>query len=657
MIDAVDMYESIDSSDAADATDPIERIEPTEPTDSTEPLEQIDSSESSDHRDHLEPRRGLRMVRIVNRPAAGMALHAGRRTLLCFGLALVLALALVAPQASIAAAPASADSLSSPQLSIAVGASQSVGVAVPIVVSGNAEPARSLYLYVDSDDFGCQYNPANEAGIGSGVTALSAASGAGIGPGNFTSQFSYVPPLTGSYELCAYVDASPADAPDATAYTTFEAEQPAASLAVHVSASAYAGSPATVSVSGQSAVARSLYVYVGPDRGACGVDPATESGGEFDATALTGESGSPVGPGTFSVSRPFTPRAAAAYLICAYVDYAASGPPDTLSTLTFQARVRASLAIRVSPRPAVGVVSTVIVSGSAGLVRRLYVYASLTAVACEAFPAEENLTVPRPLTLADGSRTVIGPGKFLRRYRYRVPTAGHYRICGYLDLATSDRPDARASLSFSNHGAGVLPPAVPAGNCTTNRVPASVELSAINRCRAFEGVGPLRLPDNWSSLTVPEQLLVVINLERIGRGLAPVIGLSATLDRFAQLGAEADADPGFPSGPFGGGSIWAENSDVLGADLGWMYDDGFADGNIDCKRRGDQGCWGHRKIVLSDASDTPLVGGGGYVHGRSYNSYTFEMLYGYRTSGLVFRWAGELRHFAHRPQIEPLVAS
>ena len=36
--------------------------------------------------------------------------------------------------------------------------------------------------------------------------------------------------------------------------------------------------------------------------------------------------------------------------------------------------------------------------------------------------------------------------------------------------------------------------------------------------RAAEGVGPMTLPTNFTSLTVQEQILVLVNLERVDRG-------------------------------------------------------------------------------------------------------------------------------------------
>ena len=42
--------------------------------------------------------------------------------------------------------------------------------------------------------------------------------------------------------------------------------------------------------------------------------------------------------------------------------------------------------------------------------------------------------------------------------------------------------------------------------------------------RRPQGVGPIVLPSYYESLTVPEQLLVAIDLERVNRGEDPFIG-------------------------------------------------------------------------------------------------------------------------------------
>jgi hypothetical protein len=158
------------------------------------------------------------------------------------------------------------------------------------------------------------------------------------------------------------------------------------------------------------------------------------------------------------------------------------------------------------------------------------------------------------------------------------------------------------------------------------------EVAAIDSARAQEGVGPIYLPSDYDSLTRDEQLLVVIDLERVGRGLPPVAGIVASLDAVAQRGtavagapAGSYEDPQFPAGfrvahhtafawrctqDGGGGFVCngsgepgaaiAAGGDInpLDADYGWMYNDGPGGSNADCRTPSAKGCWGHRDNIL-----------------------------------------------------------
>ncbi len=137
-------------------------------------------------------------------------------------------------------------------------------------------------------------------------------------------------------------------------------------------------------------------------------------------------------------------------------------------------------------------------------------------------------------------------------------------------------------------------------------------LAAVNRAHALEGIRPMVLPADYGHLSVPEQLFVAVNLERVDRGLAPFVGLTTALDQNAQRGADNADDPPEPRGAYAlDDAEWAGgSSNGLDAVYGWMYDDGFDSGNLDCLRRDDPGCWGHRKGILDDfGSGTNLVMG------------------------------------------------
>ncbi len=169
--------------------------------------------------------------------------------------------------------------------------------------------------------------------------------------------------------------------------------------------------------------------------------------------------------------------------------------------------------------------------------------------------------------------------------------------------------------------AGILPP----DNPPSNIAPGSADfLTSIDAARAQEGVGTLNISEAvLSSLPVAEQAFIVINDERIDRGLPAISYMTSQLNAQAQQGADAGADPGFPSSLGGGsqmiwgGSIWAGGlTSVLEADFYWMYSDGYggvhgATTNSDCTSGASGGCWGHRDIMLhqfhSCGSSAPII--------------------------------------------------
>ena len=122
-------------------------------------------------------------------------------------------------------------------------------------------------------------------------------------------------------------------------------------------------------------------------------------------------------------------------------------------------------------------------------------------------------------------------------------------------------------------------------------------LAAVNHAHALEGIRPMVLPPDFGHLTVPDQLFVAVNLERVDRGLAPFVGLTAALNDNAQRGADDANDPPDPGRDYAlDDAEWAGgSSNGLDAVYGWMYDDGYDSGNLDCIRRDASGCWGHRK--------------------------------------------------------------
>ncbi|HWE69887.1 MAG TPA: hypothetical protein VG205_05965 [Acidimicrobiales bacterium] len=231
---------------------------------------------------------------------------------------------------------------------------------------------------------------------------------------------------------------------------------------------------------------------------------------------------------------------------------------------------------------------------------------------------------------------------------------------------TAARTPAAATAAPASHllglGIGLLPPSNPVGNILSNPNlfssgacsligtllsncqnpcadgssgglwPILVEtlgctnytLQSVDNAAAQEGLSPMTLPSNFDNLSVPEQLFVVADLERIDRGLPPYLGLVPALSNAAQQAAVNVADPTVPAGypvatdangylMYGG--AWAGGyQTVLGVDYAWMYQDGWggspsATSNIACTGPTAPGCWGHRDELLgSDPGFNPGVG-------------------------------------------------
>jgi hypothetical protein len=162
--------------------------------------------------------------------------------------------------------------------------------------------------------------------------------------------------------------------------------------------------------------------------------------------------------------------------------------------------------------------------------------------------------------------------------------------------------------------AGILPPSNPPANIA----PASSDwLQSVDAGRAAEGVGPMEISEAaLGALPIDQQVLTVVNEERIDRGLPPIEDITSQLDAAAQAGANAGADPAFPTTLTGGapivfgGAVWAGTPSTLESDYYWMYDDGWggsrsATVNGACSPLSPAGCWQHRDIVLHEFANCP----------------------------------------------------
>lgn len=194
-------------------------------------------------------------------------------------------------------------------------------------------------------------------------------------------------------------------------------------------------------------------------------------------------------------------------------------------------------------------------------------------------------------------------------------------------------------------------------------------LGAINNARSLEGLSPMALPSNWYSLSTPQQLFVVVDLERTARGLAPYLGINAALSAEAQRAAVGNTDPGIApgfaigtdsQGVPGMGAAWSGGFAVLAADYIWMYDDGWggsraATSNVACTSPSAIGCWAHRDELLGydpgynpgvglDATNVEVGVGFALVSGSSSFTVLAELPKG-AAPAMTFTWANNVQPY------------
>ncbi|MDA8117771.1 MAG: hypothetical protein M0000_10430 [Actinomycetota bacterium] len=203
-----------------------------------------------------------------------------------------------------------------------------------------------------------------------------------------------------------------------------------------------------------------------------------------------------------------------------------------------------------------------------------------------------------------------------------------------------------------------IPPAKPwgsacgSGGYNESGSCVSVILYDINQARAQESLPAMVLPVNFSLLTGAEQMFVLMNLERTARGLAPLTGMTPSLNSYAETGAAQGSDSVAPGYSYSS-SIWAGNEvNPLAAMYDWMYYDGLnPDGtsiNVSCSTSNTSGCWQHRDIILYQSASNLDAGGAVALNAAGYfASYCAVIVADTQlpASGYVFTWNQELSDF------------
>ncbi|MHB8190377.1 MAG: CAP domain-containing protein [Ferrimicrobium sp.] len=217
---------------------------------------------------------------------------------------------------------------------------------------------------------------------------------------------------------------------------------------------------------------------------------------------------------------------------------------------------------------------------------------------------------------------------------------------------TAERSVSPPAMSLSNPSANIAPNFYATCGLDNGSSPNSVgcqqaAIAQINQARGAEGLPAMVLPSNYYSLTPAEQLFVLVNEERVSRGLAPALGLVAGISNDALVGAQSNTDPqvliptSYSALPFTGseGANWAADYSTAASVFDWMYNDGLNSGNIDCVSGNTSGCWGHRaNILLAEPSGSvPVMGTASIVEpaGSTYGGLESDTM----VVGAVPSWA------------------
>jgi hypothetical protein len=181
----------------------------------------------------------------------------------------------------------------------------------------------------------------------------------------------------------------------------------------------------------------------------------------------------------------------------------------------------------------------------------------------------------------------------------------------------------------SNFSVGSLPRACQAD--PTGAVCINASVSYLNQARASLGQPPYALPSNFTSLSPPQQDLVLTNLDRVLYSLPPITGLTDALNRDATAALASDSDPTPSTSDWYGytsNAAWG-NANIVLAYEGWMYDDGPGSGNVDCTTSNPGGCWGHRHDILWQFGPGALaMGAAAGVDSSGNASYTMLLMQG-----------------------------
>ncbi len=190
-------------------------------------------------------------------------------------------------------------------------------------------------------------------------------------------------------------------------------------------------------------------------------------------------------------------------------------------------------------------------------------------------------------------------------------------------------------------------------------------LQAINYAHSIEGVPPISLPSDYSTLPNSIQQFIIVNLERTSRGEPPILGVTNYLNSVALSGVNAHVDPEILYPTFSYVSNWFGGGNALMGDYGYMYEDGWGGGptgkfffyNADCTSPTASACWGHRDNILWNPGGQLSFGAGAGPWANGYNNSTEIIAQTTPAHGYTYTWAQYLASQSPSNQCSPSIGT
>jgi hypothetical protein len=106
-------------------------------------------------------------------------------------------------------------------LSLSLGGTPTLGEPLGVIAEGEADRSHDLFVYLQPGGQVCAFDPAQEASERVDVVTLSSGAGDPLTPGGFARTYDYTPEAENIYSVCAYLDQTATDPPDAIANAEF----------------------------------------------------------------------------------------------------------------------------------------------------------------------------------------------------------------------------------------------------------------------------------------------------------------------------------------------------------------------------------------------------------------------------------------------------